>query len=53
MIFKGAKTKAVSLGGRKVAKFAKGFYETNNKDEIAILKKAKGVTEVKSTKASS
>lgn len=47
MKFEADKAKAVMAKGR-IIKFEKtGFYETNNKDEIEALKKAKGVTVVK------
>lgn len=52
MKFKANSNKVVSLGSRKLATFKGGFYETSNKQEIALLEKAKGVTVEKQIKAS-
>lgn len=47
MKFKADSKKVVRLGSGKLAVFKSGSYETSDKDEIASLKKAKGVVEVK------
>ncbi len=46
MIFTADKPKVVRVGAGKYASFKGGKYETTDKDEIALLKKAKGVKEV-------
>ncbi len=51
MKFTAAKTKVVRVGKGKYASFKDGAYETTDKDEIALLKKAKGVKSSAASKA--
>ena len=50
MKFTAPTNKVVRVAKGKLVSFSKGVYETTDKDEIARLKKAKNVTEVKATK---